>query len=153
MLSSITTALLATAVLASETEFGPRGPRGPRGPVIQEEPVRQAPIARGDLKQKRRRPAAPVSTLFEPQPVVKSTRKSGKYYDWRDYEPDKYDGKDPYADCVFPENSDHLDTAEYQALSGLCKTELIWQKVLRDERRERFYRGFEFNSLFDQDMN
>lgn len=60
---------------------------------------------------------------------------------------------DPYADCVFPENTDHLDSQEYQALSGKCKTELIWKKVLLDERRERFYRGFEFSSLFDQDMN
>ena len=177
MLSSISVALLAAVTVASETEgFGAVPGLGHHGDnylggydgyvphydtrgvyddhyVEPKAEVKSGLLERGSLKQKRRRDPPKVSTFVEPQPVVKDTRKTGKYYDWRDYEPNKYEGKDPYAHCVYPEDQTHLDTAEYQALSAVCKEELIWKQVLRDERRERFYKGFEFESLFDQDMN
>lgn len=99
---------------------------------------------RGPQKVKRRRAPKPGP---ESQPEVKATRNNGRFYDWRDYEPHLYKD-DPYAYCVWPKNTDHLDTPEYQALSALCKEELIWRLSLKDERRERFYAGFEFESLF-----
>ncbi len=105
---------------------------------------------RGDKKQSRRRdPPAPE----EKQPEVKVTRTDGRYYDWRDYEPDLYGGKNPYDKCVMPKDTSHLDTEEYQSMSAECKTELIWSLVLPDSRRERFYTAYEFESLFNQDMN
>lgn len=57
--------------------------------------------------------------------------------------------------CHFPEDADSVlfDTPEYQKLSAFCKEEMIWRMVLSDRRRERFYTGFEFESLFMQDMN
>ena len=47
----------------------------------------------------------------------------------------------------------NLDTPEYQALSAKCKEELIWRLTLQDPRREGFFRGYEFEGLFNQDMN
>ena len=47
----------------------------------------------------------------------------------------------------------NLDTKEYQALSAKCKEELIWRLTLQDPRREGFFRGYEFEGLFNQDMN
>ena len=43
---------------------------------------------------------------------------AGRFFDWRDYEPNRYGGEDPYADCEFPKNvkdgvTEHLDTPEY----------------------------------------
>lgn len=105
---------------------------------------------RGPVRQPRRRDPKPAP---EEQPEVKHTRKSGRFYDWREYEPELYGYSDPYAHCVYPKDTDNLDTPEYQAMSAVCKEELIWSKVLIDERRERFYAGFEFESLFAQDMN
>jgi hypothetical protein len=107
---------------------------------------------RGPKKQSRRR-AGPGPEIFTPQPKLEVNRDNGRFYDWRDYEPDLYGGKDPYADCVFPKDTSHLDTPEYQAMSALCKNELMWKLVLPDKRRERFYTGYEFESLFNQDMN
>jgi hypothetical protein len=46
-----------------------------------------------------------------------------------------------------------LDTPEYQAMSAMCKEELIWKKLLTDGTRQMFFTGPEFQSLFDQDMN
>lgn len=73
----------------------------------------------------------------------------GFWRDWRDYDPYRYGGEDPYAHCKFPEDTENLDTPEYQALSAICKEELIWQKILEDGRKEKFYVGPEFNSLFN----
>lgn len=67
-----------------------------------------------------------------------------------------YDGRNPYDTCDFPEE-DHfrkmLDRPEYQAMSAMCKEELIWQNCLEDGTRLRFFKGPDFNTLFDQDMN
>ena len=105
---------------------------------------------RGPEKQPRRRdPPTPEKG----QPEIIQNRTDGKFHDWREYDPFKYDGKDPYAHCVFNGDRAKLDTPEYNALSSLCKLEVIWQNVLQDTRRERFYTGFEFESLFSQDMN
>lgn len=76
----------------------------------------------------------------------------GKFRDWRDYDPNLHP-YDYYSECKFPEETKHLDTEEYQRMSAKCKEELVWQKTLSDGRRERFYTGPEFNSLFNQDMN
>ena len=43
----------------------------------------------------------------------------------------------------------NLDTPEYQALSAKCKEELIWRLTLQDPRREGFFRGYEFEGLFN----
>ncbi len=176
MLSSLSVALLATIAVASDAEWQAAAPghidnfllehdayiptienrRGaPADFHYSEQPAAKGGLqGRGHLKQKRRRAASKVSTFIEPQPEIKPTREStGKFYDWRDYHADKFGGVDQYADCVFPEDDTHLDTEEYQSLSAKCKQELIWKHVLVDERRERFYKGFEFESLFDQDMN
>ena len=109
---------------------------------------------RGSIKQPRRRDAPTLHKQnLERQPEVIPNRSDGKFHDWRDYEPDLFGGKDPYAHCVYPADTDHLDTPEYQALSAICKEELLWKLVLQDTRRERFYAGIEFESLFAQDMN
>ena len=38
-------------------------------------------------------------------------------------------------------------------MPAICKLELLWQNCLEDETRELFFKGPEFQSLFDQDMN
>lgn len=50
----------------------------------------------------------------------------GRFYDWREFEPELYGGEDPYAHCVWPSNTEHLDTIEYQLMPAICKEELIW---------------------------
>mmetsp|Transcript_35266 Transcript_35266/g.43129 ORF Transcript_35266/g.43129 Transcript_35266/m.43129 type:complete len:331 (+) Transcript_35266:183-1175(+) len=107
--------------------------------------------SRGGLKTPRRR--GPAKDVAAVRPKINPNREDGKYHDWRDYDADVYGGKDPYAECVYPQDTEQLDTPDYQALSAICKDELIWTKVLQDTRRERFYTGYEFTSLFDQDMN
>ena len=101
---------------------------------------------RGSVKQSRRQEKP--AEVFTDQPEVKVTRTNGRYYDWRDYDTNRYGGKNPYDECVFPEDTSHLDTPQYQALSAMCKTELMWKLILPDKRRERFYTGYEFESLF-----
>ena len=81
------------------------------------------------------------------------------YFDWRDYEPDRYGGTNPYHGCVWPKTTDrhgiteHLDTKEYQALSALCKSEVVWRNILSDIQREDFFVGPELTGLFNHDMN
>ena len=131
-----------------------------REPEIEEEqPAKEDKIVsdkyeRGEIKQARRRDAPTLHQQgIEAQPEIIPNRTDGKFHDWRDYAPNQFGGKDPYAHCVYPEDTSHLDTPEYQALSAICKEELIWKLVLQDTRRERFYAGLEFESLFAQDMN
>ena len=111
-------------------------------------------LKRGSIKQKRRRDTPDLPPSEQKQPEIKHTRKDKtKYYDWRDYQPDKHE-KDYYSDCTMIEgDTPHLDTPDYQAMSAKCKLENIWRLCLIDERRERFYTGWEFESLFHQDMN
>ena len=104
MLRSLTVALLATVAFASEAETESAGVAAD---------FTHNPMKRGTTKQRRRRGVAPISTLDMVQPELDDSRKHAKFHDWRDYQPDKYDGKDPYADCKFPENTEHLDTEEY----------------------------------------
>jgi len=33
-------------------------------------------------------------------------------------------------------------------MPAVCKEELMWQKMLKDGRRQRFFKGPEFKSLF-----
>ena len=76
---TLTAALLTVAVVAQESTL----------------------FKRGDIKQKRiRDQPTPVNT---PQPAIEQNRTDGKFHDWRDYNPKQFDGKDPYADCVWPE--------------------------------------------------
>merc|ERR1719458_1869531 len=51
--------------------------------------------------------------LVTVQPEVIPNRTDGRKHDWRDYEPDLYGGKDPYASCVYPEDTEMLDTPQY----------------------------------------
>lgn len=119
------------------------------------EEIKAAPKkgVRGGIKQSRRRDAPKGELDRFDGLVLKKDDHKGRTYDWREYEPDLYDGKNPYGNCVFPEDRDHLDTPEYQSMSAMCKEELIWQNILGDGTRERFFKGPEFNSLFSQDMN
>ena len=93
---------------------------------------------------------------MQPQNEIMRTRKDGKFHDWRDYNPHKYGGADPYAHCEMLDPEDytpHLDTKDWQAMSAECKMENIWRLCLIDERRERFYTGWEFETFFAHDMN
>jgi len=74
------------------------------------------------------------------------------WYDWRSNDPTRFP-KDLYDACKWPKEVKNLDTPEYQALSALCKEEVVWRNCLEDETRELFFVGPEFQSLFDQDMN
>lgn len=38
-------------------------------------------------------------------------------------------------------------------MPAVCKLEMLWQNCLEDVTREMFFRGPQFQSLFDQDMN
>ena len=105
---------------------------------------------RGPIKVQRRREPPPGEEF---QQAILPTRTSGRFHDWRDYEPGRYGGRDPYAHCVYPKEQERLDTPDYQAMPAICKLELMWQLALKDERRERFYTGFEFRKFFEQDMN
>ena len=115
---------------------------------------------RGEHDQPRRREERPL----EDQPKVLNIRDDGKFHDFRDYEPDKYGGADIFSDCHWPKGTldkhsqiintmPDLDTPEYQALSAKCKEELIWRLTLQDPRREGFFKGYQFEGLFNQDMN
>ena len=66
---------------------------------------------RGGIRKPRRRPE-PFDIVTE-QPEVIPNRTDGKKHDWRDYEPNLYGGKDPYAHCVYPEDTEMLDTPQY----------------------------------------
>ena len=72
-----------------------------------------------------------------------------RYHDWRDYNLYQFGGIDPNALCVYPADTEDLDSPEYQALSASCKLVLMWQKVLADTYREDFFVGPEFTSLFN----
>ena len=94
----------------------------------------------------------------EGQPEIIPNRTDGRFHDLRDYyEKDHWvlvDFLDRLEDCPLQEElTFHLDTPKYQSLSALCKEEIIWQRILMDTRRERFYNGPELQSMFDQDMN
>ena len=117
----------------------------PRGPIKQ---ARHAPKAEEPVRTDPKEIA--VGEEREIPSIVFNERPHGPFYDWRDWAPESQ--VDPYDVCDFPE-TDHFDTPDYQALPALCKTEMIWRKVLQDDLRERFYTGDEFQSLFDQDMN
>ena len=86
---------------------------------------------------------------MQPQNEIMRTRKDGKFHDWRDYNLYQFGGIDPNALCVYPADTEDLDSPEYQALSASCKLELMWQKVLADTYREDFFVGPEFTSLFN----
>ena len=66
---------------------------------------------RGDIKKPRRQPAP--KDLITKQPEVIPNRTDGRKHDWRDYEPNLYGGKDPYASCDFSEINEMLDTPQY----------------------------------------
>jgi hypothetical protein len=85
--------------------------------------------------------------------VEKKELHKGRTYDWREYEPNLYEGKDPYTECHYSGDKNTLDTPEYQSLSAMCKEEIVWQNILTDGTRERFFTGPEFTTLFSQDMN
>ena len=82
-----------------------------------------------------------------------------QYHDWRDHDPERYGGTNPYRKCVWPKTTDehgfteHLDSQEYQALSALCKSEVVWRNILSDVQREDFFVGPELTGLFNHDMN
>ena len=107
---------------------------------------------RGPIKVPRRRPAL-IDEETKRGLINKKDEHVGKFYDWREYEPMLHDGVDPYKHCHWPEGIEDFDTPQYQSLSAKCKEELIWKKVLEDGTREKFFTGFEFESLFKQDMN
>lgn len=108
------------------------------------------PQKRGPIKQSRvaAPPPPPLAAEFE----VKPTRTDGRFYDERDNNPN-WKANNPYAHCKWPAETEFLDTPEYQAMPAICKKELIWQQVLIDERRQRFFTGYDFTGFFEQDMN
>jgi len=86
----------------------------------------RAKFVRGDIKVSRRRPDKTKERNEGPLDERKDLHK-GRTYDWREYKPDLHKGVDPYADCpVKAEDRKHLDDPEYQAMSAMCKEELIW---------------------------
>ena len=123
----------------------------------------------GDVYEQPKAPAnlvrAPRGNAFvprrrdpEPEPLERNSKDGtvegkdkhvGRTYDWREYEPELYGGVDPFAHCEWPADTEHLDTPEYQALPAICKQEIIWQKILQDGTRQRFFVGPEFQSFFD----
>ena len=104
----------------------------------------RAKFVRGDKKVSRRRPKKSDERNEGPLDERKDLHK-GRTYDWREYKPDLHKGVDPYADCpVKAEELKHLDGPEYQAMSAMCKEELIWQKILSDGTRQKFFTGPEF---------
>ena len=112
--TTMTAALLAGASLAytsEEISFTDKS----NEPVYTQNPL-PAEYLRGDLHSRgtirmpRRRPRQPGP---ESQPEILPTRKGNRKFDWRDYNPDQYGGVDPYAHCVFPEDTAHLDSPEY----------------------------------------
>lgn len=54
-----------------------------------------------------------------------------------------------YSECPNLDHLEHLDTAEYQAMSAKCKQELIWKRVKQDDTPERFFVGTEFMKTFN----
>ena len=72
---------------------------------------------------------------------LKPNLDKSKFYDWRDYEPDYYEGAD----------IENLDT---QVLSADCKAKLIWKKTLEinDTIRKDSNSDSPSDALGDQDM-
>ena len=71
---------------------------------------------RGHIRQPRRRDAK--QPPLDPHGVegitdLRPNAHNGRFYDWRDYEPDLHGGVDPYAHCVNPKDTQNLDTPEY----------------------------------------
>ncbi len=56
-------------------------------------------------------------------------------------------------DCGNADDYEYLDTAKYNALSGYCKQQIIWEKVIYEKQPERFFVGKELDEIFKTDMN
>ena len=116
-----------------------------------DEPFARGPVHVAHLKFAHRQEKARAGGEFgleEHEPIPHK-----QFFDYRDYDPYYYGDGDRFADCVWPKDQLQLDTPEYQNLSAKCKEEVIWQNILMDSVREKFFTGNGFQSLFDQDMN